>query len=264
MYASFINDEVHDWTQFTLVMPTVSVGNVGQLACDVIISTLRARRIGYLYHDSILPVVGPDPFLPASHTATSSMATALDVYESIENKTVIVQQRASLIKSRIRKFVDQLVEWINCCNFKQLLILTSVFAHERRDSQLVGPQTRFLISPSVQSKIGNYLVTQLGWTPLEKRTSDNSCDTSDIFIPGSGIAKRLYLKCISAGIDVLVLLIFCAEGDNTLDALSLASYTNFYTNWIPQKDAADVSRLWIIPPSWQLLFGYNADQTLFQ
>jgi len=53
----------------------VSVGNVGQLACDLLISTLNARRVGFLYDDSVVAVVGSDPFtsLTADHRVTTAV-----------------------------------------------------------------------------------------------------------------------------------------------------------------------------------------------
>ena len=41
---------------------TVSVGNVGQLAVDLIISTLRMNKAGFVQDESITPVVGSDPY----------------------------------------------------------------------------------------------------------------------------------------------------------------------------------------------------------
>jgi len=38
------------------------VGNVGQLTCDVLLSSLNARRVGFLYDDSTVPVAGSEPF----------------------------------------------------------------------------------------------------------------------------------------------------------------------------------------------------------
>jgi len=55
----------------------VSVGNVAQLACDVLISSLNARRVGFLYDDSAVPVVGSEPFIsldteePHHHVTTA-------------------------------------------------------------------------------------------------------------------------------------------------------------------------------------------------
>ena len=42
--------------------PCVSVGNVPQLAADLIINTLRLSRAGYFQHAGLLPLVGNDAF----------------------------------------------------------------------------------------------------------------------------------------------------------------------------------------------------------
>ena len=49
--------------------PTVSFGNVGQLAADLVISTLWMERVGYIYHESIIPVVGNNPFAHVDATS---------------------------------------------------------------------------------------------------------------------------------------------------------------------------------------------------
>jgi len=251
-----------NWTEYTLILPTVSVGNVGQLSCDAIIATLGPKRVGYLHDDSVLPIVGSDPFGEGS----GQIATALDVYESAEHKLVIVQQRAPLIKGRKCQFVDRLFEWIQACQFRQVVLLTSVFAHERRDTQLVGPQTRFLATPAAQQLLPDELLSgsgeHLGWIHLEKRqlefTNDDGSLEPDIFIPGSGITKSLFSKCVSENLSALCLLIFCAEGDNISDALTLSSLINTFKKWIPSDQQ------WKIPPSWKLLFGTRFEQSLFQ
>jgi proteasome assembly chaperone 2 len=258
MFVSCSKDAGHDWSQFILVVPTVSVGNVGQLACDLLISTLAANRVGSLYDDSVVPVVGPDPF--SLDSSSRNIATAIDVYESKEKKVVVVQQRAPLIKGQQQTFVDRLVDWISSCHFSQLIILTSVFAHERVDSQLTGVQTRFLVSPALRSSVGDRQFTELGWVELEKRQTTED----DVFVPGSGIAKRLYKKCVSCGVPVLLLLTFCAEGDNTPDAVSLATMINDFARWIPPTGGVGRSVVdWQFPASWRLLFGCDFDQTLF-
>lgn len=45
-----------------LFKPAVSVGNVGQLSTDLLIAALKPERIGYIYHESLLAVVGNDPY----------------------------------------------------------------------------------------------------------------------------------------------------------------------------------------------------------
>ncbi|PKU73260.1 hypothetical protein MA16_Dca027739 [Dendrobium catenatum] len=48
----------------TLLLPGLSIGNVSQLAIDLLISSLRAKRIAYLDEPSVLPCVGNDAYGP--------------------------------------------------------------------------------------------------------------------------------------------------------------------------------------------------------
>ena len=51
-----------------LLQPCVSVGNVAQLAVDLLINTLSLSRAGHLHHPSILPLAGSGAY---SHTPHS-------------------------------------------------------------------------------------------------------------------------------------------------------------------------------------------------
>ena len=50
------------------VQPCVSVGNVAQLAVDLLINSLQLSRVGYLSHDSILPLVGTAAYAHTMNT----------------------------------------------------------------------------------------------------------------------------------------------------------------------------------------------------
>ena len=56
-----------DWSGYTLVFSCVSVGNIGQLALDLLVAThiaqKRAERVGHLITPLLHPVVGQDPFV---------------------------------------------------------------------------------------------------------------------------------------------------------------------------------------------------------
>ena len=56
------------------MQPSVSVGNVAQLAVDVLINTLQLSRVGHLHHPSLLPLVGSAAY---SHT-TNCLHTAAE------------------------------------------------------------------------------------------------------------------------------------------------------------------------------------------
>lgn len=50
---------------FRNFQPALSVGNVGQLAVDLLVSSLKADKIGYLDDPNVLPCVGNDAYSPA-------------------------------------------------------------------------------------------------------------------------------------------------------------------------------------------------------
>lgn len=45
--------------------PALSIGNVGQLAVDLLIASTRAERIGFLDDPNVLPCVGNDAYWPS-------------------------------------------------------------------------------------------------------------------------------------------------------------------------------------------------------
>lgn len=59
----------------TLLMPALSIGNVGQLAVDLLVSSSSARRVAYLDEPSVLPCAGNDAFGP---DAVGDLALALE------------------------------------------------------------------------------------------------------------------------------------------------------------------------------------------
>ena len=55
---------------YVFFKPAVSIGNVGQLTVDLVVSAIspNGRHIGYLYDSSILPVVGNDAFTQSAES----------------------------------------------------------------------------------------------------------------------------------------------------------------------------------------------------
>ena len=54
------------------------MGNVGQLTVDLLVSSLPTERVGYLYDDSVLPVIGNDPFTTANTEHACHLMTAIE------------------------------------------------------------------------------------------------------------------------------------------------------------------------------------------
>ena len=65
-----------------------------------------------------------------------------------------------------------------------------------------------------------------------------------IFLPGSGIAKKLLGMCQDMGLEGVVLSKFCEEGDNTRDGIELADYLNKWLGWVEGEK-------YKVPPSWK-------------
>uniref|UniRef100_A0A0B6ZSN5 Proteasome assembly chaperone 2 n=1 Tax=Arion vulgaris TaxID=1028688 RepID=A0A0B6ZSN5_9EUPU len=271
----------HDWQDFTLILPTVSVGNVGQLASDLIISTLSLERVGYFLHPSLLPVAGNNPYADDGSTSYK-MTTGCEVFESSVKKIVVVQQRAPIIKGRRKEYSDWLSDWIQEKKFHQVVILSSTFSQNRLDHQITGSPFRILLSPKMEEQTGEYFRTELGWQKLEHRdsslvptglqveTDNDRTESKHPYIPGSGITQLVFDNCET--LPILVLLMFVSEGDNAYDALSVASQLNRWLNLVTPKNKdkeQDGNCLgsagdWKVPMSWRLLFGSTYDQKLFQ
>lgn len=86
-----------DWKDYTLVLPSVSVGNVGQLCIDMLLTTLgmgtpidapsstssssgpavECRMVGRWHSRYVLPAVANDVFVPKSQ-ATGKLASAVE------------------------------------------------------------------------------------------------------------------------------------------------------------------------------------------
>ena len=221
-----------DLSGFTMLVPSVSVGNVGQLAIDVVLATLKPTlitQVGILLrflrflnrlqiiHPSLIPCCGADPLNVGSPVLT----TAMQLYVHPESKLVVLQIRSGILPGKGSAFLTDLLEWAKENKITRLVCLTSSHAHERSDIQLRGSPLRFLAS----SALDKDSPVPEGFTRLETKERFPGLCTEEqpeaVFIPGGGLAKRFLIGCEEKEMQGLVLLKFCAEGDNTQDAIQV-------------------------------------------
>ena len=62
--------------RFVCFQPAIAVGNVAQLAVDLIVSTLSMKRVGYMHTDCLVPMVGPNPYATSAEDAGEIHTTA--------------------------------------------------------------------------------------------------------------------------------------------------------------------------------------------
>ncbi|XP_040850781.1 proteasome assembly chaperone 2 isoform X1 [Ochotona curzoniae] len=256
-----------DLSGFTLLMPAVSVGNVGQLATDLIISTLNMCKIGYFYTDCLVPMVGNNPYATAEENA-AELSTNAEVYSLRSKKLVVLQLRSVFIKYKSVSFCEKLLGWVRSSGCARVIVLSSSHSYQRNDKQLCGTPFRYLLTPSMPKTVQNKM-NSLNWKEMERSPCIPEIEDSDLCVrvPGGGITKLLYDESCSRDIQMAVLLKFVSEGDNIPDALGLVEYLNEWLQIIKprlQGDDTTASPLpWKIPSSWRLLFGSGLPPALF-
>ncbi|NXF73056.1 PSMG2 protein, partial [Sclerurus mexicanus] len=245
----------------TLLLPAVSVGNVGQLAIDLVISTLDMTKVGYFYTDCLVPMVGNNPYATAEENSTELSINA-EVYSLPSKKLVVLQIRSPFIKNKYRPFCETLLSWVKGSRCARVVVLSSSHAYQRDDEQLLGTPLRYLLTPDLEKAVGG-LMQELNWKEMEKVAAYPGISDTDkvLHIPGGGITKLLFTESCLKGIQMAVLLKFCSEGDNIPDAFVLANYLNEWLQLV--KSEVNSSSQWKIPSSWRLLFGNGLPPALF-
>jgi len=244
------------------VIPVVSSANVGQLAVDILIASLRLERIGVFDSQYFIPVVG------AREDGQPGITTPYELYGHPDLALVVIQQRSPVLKSRKDEFIATLLDFIKSSNFRAVLFLSGVDPLHRSDSQMFT--STYHICP----------VKQLAGTPLhnlsnlpiplykspvrpnlylEQNVIPQNIPLSEIpFIPGGGLTRRILSSILTRKwqIPVVSLVHFAMEGDNRADAASLASV-------VAKVLEIEVPH-WKQPGSWQGgLFGTPHDQSLY-
>jgi len=130
-----------DLAGFTVLLPAVSVGNVGQLCIDVILENLSPKPsfTSQVLHPGLIPVVGLDPT-----QSGSSLSTALQMHVDSEKKLVIFQIRSGILPGQGAAFIEDFVDWFKVNKCSELIVVGSSHAHERTDTQLTGSPLRYM------------------------------------------------------------------------------------------------------------------------
>ncbi|GJJ76436.1 proteasome assembly chaperone 2 [Entomortierella parvispora] len=157
----------------TLILPSVSIGNVPQLATDLFLSTLNLDRVGCIEDENVIPVLGPaDRPHPSSVSASTpqpqqQLSLAIEVFQSKDGQWTIVQQRSPTVRHRSHFFADNLIQFIKDSGFAQVVLLASADGARRIDVQLrSGTPVRYIGSPALSSLLVDK-IQGLGLQPLE-------------------------------------------------------------------------------------------------
>ncbi|KYQ54387.1 Proteasome assembly chaperone 2 [Trachymyrmex zeteki] len=230
-----------DLENYTLILPSVAVGNVGQLSVDLLISNLNLPKVGQIFSASFIPVVGANAY----HEHSNEIITAIDIYAGIKERIVVIQIRSP--------YVGELLEFFN--ELKQfVIILASSHDYAKREVQPQHLKLRYVASPSIQSQTGK-LFDDLNWIPHKPKDVTGE---ERLQIPGGGFAKSIFNFLSNADIPCAILFKFCSEGDNIEDAIALVCYLN---QWIHVLGTSSSNLKY--PPSWKHLFGKPPSEDMY-
>lgn len=91
----------------TLVIPSISIGNLPQLTIDLLIHSLPFERIGYLDCQYLYPFISPQDHKLGDDLP--GISQALEVYYSLQHKITVIQQRAPIISNFLLNYLQEII-----------------------------------------------------------------------------------------------------------------------------------------------------------
>ncbi|XP_045464894.1 proteasome assembly chaperone 2-like [Harmonia axyridis] len=226
-----LNKDV-DLSDFTLIIPSVSVGNVPQLTIDLLISNYKFEKIGLIWHESVIPLVAPDPFDEKS----DDICTACELYANRSLKIVTLQNRTSFHYKLLSVFIQDLKNDIIKHKFNRVVCLASAFDHELHK---IDKGKLFYID----SLGSDSVLEQIGFQP-QQPVNDK------YIVQGGGYCTQLY-EALRNRTRCTVLIKYVAEGNNTADSISMLALLSQYIPSLKQLPSGNIE----IPHSWSSVFG---------
>lgn len=256
----FISNCDFDWDtlkESTLIIPSISLGNVPQLTVDLFIETFDIPRVGFWDTTTIIPVIGSSAYSNLVDFEGQQQKTSFngEIYYDKNKKVTFLQFRAPIGQGLMNNFVSELTEVVIKYAFKNVLVLSSYDMTLRIDSQIQNSQIRWLCNePSLKPTISlpeEILKLEFEVKRNEYSIEDTPASQDEIpSLPGSGFTRKFLMLAHQKSLNqITALFSFVSEGDNRNDALLFAD------NLSKICDLNTETTSWKAPPSWDSLFG---------
>lgn len=234
------NKNTFSFKDKSLCFATYSIGNVGQLATDLLLLNYPKRefiKIGYISHPALRPMVGADAFSGAG------LSLGMEVY--LSENIVVIQLRTQMIAKEVKTFFEDFNSWISKENFSSIQVFSSCDSCFR--NELDNKKNIVFITNSNSSFSPSFLENTILLVWDEKLVDRK-------FI-GSGLLSKLilsyflYSKELEHSISFSIFFAFCNEGDNIADAQALCRSIFHLNGWeIPENGFQ-------LPVSWNMMYG---------
>ena len=124
-------------SEAALILPSVSVGNVGQLAIDALIASYGAVKVGSIRTPHVLPVVGADASATSEDELSGALSLPVELFYSEPQRVLLLQQRAPAVTGLNGPYAALLLSVLTDeLRVREVLLLTSASSHLRSDSQI--------------------------------------------------------------------------------------------------------------------------------
>lgn len=216
-----------------LIIPSVSLGNVPQLATDLLIHNFNFTRVGHLQDQYLYPFASPIDYA-MTEKEEPGISSALELYYSREFNLTLIQQRSPIIPTFGKTFVVEVISpFVNEHEFQQVLLLDS------GDSGLK------------ENVVPDYIETYTNEDLLSK--SMESLKLTDTIL---SLNETIYGQCkyfkhlineLSGKHSLSVLVIYVYEGQNFHEA-------NVLADKVVKKLELQLDS-WVKPKSWEGVYG---------
>ncbi|CAI2724959.1 unnamed protein product [Schistosoma spindalis] len=260
--SSFPALDCNYFSSYNLIVACVGVGNVAQLACDLLIYNLGCDVISSLNFEYCPSVVGINPYqLPGD---AHNLMTTSQIYANPELQLAVLQIRAPPFTGSKRKHVKELVTFLKSMKFRTVVLLSSSFATILKDEELNSAPLQYALSSSFYAS-DRKRFNELDWYPLKTYSDHLDCKLSvAYYLPGCGIASYLFEELLKhKEISVCLLNLFTSEGDNSGDALYVVQHLDNWLQFKARRGVKNTSFHWSLPPSWSYLFGTDPVDELY-
>jgi len=282
----------------TVLFPTITHGNIGQLACDLLIYNMQMKPIGALFHTDVLPICGSNPYCNQNDNQNDHQnqnASSLEIYGNEDLSLIVCQQRGEVNRGCQRKFAKDVIYWLKTNNFKKVIVLASLPSTVgENDSQIGGTKWRTIQTPNI---ITESYPTSSSNDNNNNVTNDEDDDEMMMLpkafefeqIPEDLKHKRIppwtfVYQSIKQSLSANFIIALCSEGDNSIDADRMASRAlamvaeknveiikdgggktnessstiNFTNITLPPNGTR-----WKTPPSWRRVYGGAIKRSIF-
>jgi proteasome assembly chaperone 2 len=245
-----LNKNNFNFNQYTLLLPSLSIGNVGQLSMDLLIYNCSFTKIGYLDSEFIIPLVGNDAY---SDEGKGILSTSLEIFMNEEMKLIIIQQRSPIIKRKQSEYFENLIEWIQKQNFERIILINSsdktLFPHNLQELFIF----RYFYYSSNENNdlLISFIKEKLKWKEME-------IENIEKILKNGTSSYFLYEECKKKNINLVILTLFCFEGNNIPEAIFMS---NCLYELLFYKKENKIH--WKYPSSWNQLEGtFNSENQL--